>query len=260
MNTKPAYCSGAQMDTDRLQKLDALQAEISEYRPFGPELIDQIRKYYRVGLVYTSNALEGYTYTESETKVLLEDGLTAGGKPLRDTFAVIGHAKAYDHMFTLLQARGVTEKDILHYHALLEGSLENEAQAGHYRTKQSFISGSKYPLTRPEDIPAAMDGFFQFIDTRKDEMHPVEFAARAHKELVFIHPFADGNGRVSRLVMNTLLIQRGYLPAIIPPVLRSEYIALLEKAHENDAEFTAFIIDREIETQKEMLRLLGGKS
>lgn len=247
------------MHTESLLKLDALQEEINKYRPFGSELVAQVEKYYRVCLVFTSNALEGFTYTESETKVLLEDGLTAGGRPLKDAFAVLGHAKAYDHMFSLLHAEGIIEKDVLLFHSMLEGSLENEAEGGKYRTVTSFISGSKYPLTPPAEIPEAMDGFFRFISGGMNAMHPVEFAAQAHKKLVFIHPFADGNGRVSRLVMNTLLIQRGYLPAIIPPVLRSEYIATLEKAHEDDSDYVEFIIGREIETQKEMLRLLGGK-
>ena len=247
------------MNKELVQKLEANQAEVSKYRPFGPDLIKQVRNYYRVGLVYTSNALEGITYTESETKVLIENGLTAGGRPLKEAFAVIGHAKAYDHMFSLLAADTVTEQDILTFHSLLEGGLDNEAVAGKYRNVQSFISGSKYPLTLPEKIPAAMCAFVHFIESQKGTMHPVELAAKAHKELVFVHPFADGNGRVSRLVMNTLLIQRGYLPAIIPPILRSDYIAALEKAHEDDSDFVTFIVEREIETQKEMLRLLGGK-
>lgn len=248
------------MKTVDLQKLDALQEKIAAYRPFGPDLLYQVKQYLRVGLVFTSNALEGFTYTESETKVLLEDGLTAGGRRLKDAFAVLGHAKAYDHMFSLLQADAVTEKDILLFHSLLAGSLDNEAEAGKYREVPSFISGSKYALTSPAAIPDAMASFFRFLEDGKNGLHPVEYAAQAHKRLVFIHPFGDGNGRVARLVMNTILIQRGYLPAIIPPVLRNEYIASLEKAHEDDTDFVEFIIGREIETQKEMLRLLEGKS
>jgi Fic family protein len=92
------------------------------------------------------------------------------------------------------------------------------------------------------------------------EEHPVILTTQTHKQLVFIHPFADGNGRVTRLVMNTLLIQKGFLPVIIPPILRSDYITALEIAHNNDSEFIDFILIREIETQKEMLRLLKGKN
>ena len=88
------------------------------------------------------------------------------------------------------------------------------------------------------------------------DYHPVEFAALLHKKFVFIHPFKDGNGRLARLLMNAALIQSGYLLAIIPPILRHEYIALLEKAHKNDKPFIEFIAGRVLETEKEIMRLL----
>jgi Fic family protein len=87
-------------------------------------------------------------------------------------------------------------------------------------------------------------------------MHPVEFAAQLHKRFVFIHPFIDGNGRLSRLLMNTALIQDGYMMAIIPPVLRQEYMSLLELAHEDDRPFMGFITERVLESEKEVMRLL----
>jgi Fic family protein len=75
----------------------------------------------------------------------------------------------------------------------------------------------------------------------------VEFAAQLHKKFVFIHPFLDGNGRISRLLMNTALIQDGYMPAMIPPVLRQEYISLLERSHQDDQPFIDFIAERALE-------------
>jgi Fic family protein len=86
------------------ERIDAYKARIDAVRPFEGNMLKQIKDYYRIGLTWSSNALEGNTLTESETKVLLEDGLTVGGKPLRDTFEALGHAKAYDFMFTLLEA------------------------------------------------------------------------------------------------------------------------------------------------------------
>lgn len=245
--------------TDALSKIDAYQQQINAFRPFDAALLPTIQSYYRVGLVYSSNALEGFTYTLSETKVLLEDGLTAGGRPLRDTFAVIGHAKAYDHMFTLLRSEKITEKDILTFHTLLQGSLDNNAVPGEYRDIPAFVSGSDAVFTSPQDIQADMDDFFTFIQEKRDTFHPVEFAAILHKKLILIHPFADGNGRVTRLIMNTASIQKGFLPVIIPPVLRSEYIDSLRKVDKNDRDFFKFIYGCELETQKEMLRLLKGK-
>ncbi len=80
--------------------------------------MNELKQYYRIGLTWSSNALEGNTLTESETKVLLEDGLTIGGKPLRDTFEAIGHAKGYDYMFTLLGNHQITVEDALSMHRL----------------------------------------------------------------------------------------------------------------------------------------------
>lgn len=66
--------------------IDLYKKEIEKYRPFEGEMLNQIKSYYKIGLIWSSNALEGNTFTESETKILLEDGLTVGGKNLKDTF------------------------------------------------------------------------------------------------------------------------------------------------------------------------------
>lgn len=101
-----------------------------------------------------------------------------------------------------------------------------------------------------------MNGLFQWVNSEREHFHPVVFAALLHKRFVFIHPFKDGNGRIARLLINTALIQDGYLPAMIPPVLRRDYIELLEKAHQDDKPFEQFIAKRVLESQKEIMRLL----
>lgn len=239
-------------------RIDILQKELESFRPFSEAELPRIRDFYRVDMTYSSNTLEGFGYTISETKILLEDGLTAGGKPLRDAYAVLGHAKAYDHMFTLLRQKNLTEADILFFHSCLTGSLANDAVAGQYRTSTAYITGSKYPLVAPEYIVQAMEKLCEFIEVQRSLLHPVEYAAQIHKQLVYIHPFADGNGRVSRLAMNTAFIQQGYIPVIIPPVLRAEYIDVLEKGHSNDRPFIEFIARCVVESQKDMLRLMRG--
>lgn len=241
------------MDIYRL--LDLYKVNIDERRPFEGEMLKQLQAYYRIGLTWSSNALEGNTLTESETKVLLEDGLTIGGKPLRYTFEAIGHAKAYDFMFTLLKKRTITESDIFTMHRMFYESIESE-YAGKYRDIDVFISGSKYPVAEPKRIQKEMDELFQWIEAEREKLHPVVFAAQLHKRFVFIHPFKDGNGRIARLIMNTALIQDGYMLAVIPPILRHEYIQLLEKAHRDELPFEEFIAERVIESQKEIMRLL----
>lgn len=239
---------------DILQKVDCFQKEIGGLRPFEGDMLEQIKGYYRIGLTWTSNALEGNTLTESETKVLLEDGLTVGGKPLRDVFEAVDHAKAYDYMFTLLRSRTLTEQTALRLHELFYQNIEPE-YAGRYRDIKVIITGSRHPTTAPEKLESEMGRLFDWVREKRDSYHPVEFAAELHKRFVFIHPFKDGNGRVSRLLMNAALIQDGYLPAIIPPILRGDYISLLERAHKDDRGFIDFIAERELESQKEILRL-----
>ena len=115
---------------------------------------------------------------------------------------------------------------------------------------------SNYPVSKAENIKDEINDLCKWINTEMGKYHPVEFAAILHKKFVFIHPFKDGNGRVARLLMNTALIQDGYLPVLIQPILRSEYISLLERAHTNDSSFIGFIIERELESQKDFLRFL----
>jgi Fic family protein len=238
------------------EKIDRYKLAIDEKRPFEGHLLNEIRNYYRIGLTWSSNALEGNTLTLSETKILLEDGLTVGGKPLRDTFEALGHAKAYDFMFTLLNSYQITEEDALTMHRMFYTGIDAE-EAGKYRDRPVFITGSKYEVCPVERIEEEMKNLFQWACSARNKYHPVQFAAQLHKRFVFIHPFIDGNGRVARLLMNTALIQDGYMLAIIPPVLRHEYISLLEQAHEDDQPFMDFIAERVLESEKEIMRLLN---
>ena len=246
------------INTVELEKIDELHNKISTYRPFSDEnLLRQIQDFYRVDCTWSSNAIEGSTYTLSETKILLEDGLTAGGKPLRDAIAVIGHGKAYDYMFSILSASCVRENDILYMHSLLSGSLENNAKAGKYRNNPILVTGSKYSTAAYKDIPKKMSLLLRDQDRLLVNNHPVVAAAKMHKEFVFIHPFGDGNGRIARLLMNCILLQHGFLPISIPPVLRNEYVQSLEKAHNNDDDFVNMIIRAEYETEKDFLRMIN---
>lgn len=237
------------------EKIDCYKASIDEQRPFEGHLLNEIKRYYRIGLTWSSNALEGNTLTISETKVLLEDGLTVGGKPLRDTFEALGHAQAYDFMFTLLSNRRISEADVLTMHQMFYTGIDPKA-AGRYRDRPVFITGSNHNVCDVEQIEEEMSKLVQWAASDRDKYHPVQFAAQLQKRFVFIHPFIDGNGRLSRLLMNTALIQDGYMLAVIPPVLRQEYISLLERAHKDDRPFMDFIAEQVLESEKEIMRLL----
>ena len=239
-------------------EIDALQADINKYRPLDNYQSGQIKEYFRIGLTYTSNALEGNSLTETETKIVIEDGITIGGKPLKDHYEAIGHSEAYDFMFELSRKKTITENDIKELHNLFYYLIDRE-NTGVYRKVKTILTGSKYPLPSPEDVPSLMKKLPATLSTLRKQKHPVEFAALAHKELVFIHPFIDGNGRVSRLLMNTVLMQEGFVITIIPPVVRQEYISSLEKARGgNDRDFIDLIARMVRETQRDYLRLFKG--
>lgn len=241
-----------------IERADRNKRVLDEYRPFDEKQLKQIRDYYRIDLTYASNALEGNTLTISETKVLLEDGLTVGGKPIRDYYEAAGHAQAYDYMFEHITGRRITEEYIKQLHRLFYSNIDGQ-NAGSYRKENVLITGSSYPVADQAEIARAMEELAGWIARERETLHPIVFAALLHKKFVFIHPFIDGNGRVARLLMNTALLQDRYLPVIIPPVLRGDYIGLLERAHTDDRPFVELVVEQEIETQKDYARMLHIK-
>lgn len=247
-----------------IRKIDRYSKAIRERRPLAPDEVKELDAYYRIGMTYSSNALEGNSLTLSETKVLLEDGITVGGKPIRDCYEATGHARAYDYM--LETARGgelvFSEKIICQLHALFYGGIDQE-HAGKYRGVQVFISGTRYIPPAAEEVPGLMAELVAELNGKKDNLHPILLAAYAHRRLVDIHPFQDGNGRTARLLMNLILINKGYCLVSIPPILRHEYIAALQQAQRvekpSDEVFIQLICECELEAQRDYCRMFQIK-
>ncbi|MCL2810370.1 MAG: Fic family protein [Clostridia bacterium] len=239
------------------QRLDINKAAIDRLRPFEGDTLCQLRAYYRIGLTWASNALEGNSLTEMETKVLLEDGLTVGGKPLRDILEAIGHSHAYDYMFELLDKRRITVKDMQTLHRLFY-KLIDEPHAGLWRDVNIIVTGSDYAFPAPAELDGLMADFGRWMEAERETMHPARYAAMLHLKFVTIHPFIDGNGRVARLLMNASFIQDGYMLAVVPPILRVDYLAAIRRYQQGgDAEpFCEFIAERVLESEKEIMRLL----
>ncbi len=240
-----------------LKEIDELKKQVDAVRPIKNGELKQLKEYFKIGLTYTSNALEGNSIDETETKIIIEDGLTIGGKSLREHFEVIGHAEAFDHINKLANCRSITEKDIKKLHLLFYRHID-EANAGKYRKARVYITGSEHIPPPPKDLCYYMAEFAGSLSKLKTENHPVVFAAIAHRQFVGIHPFVDGNGRVARLLMNLILLQAGHLIAIIPPVLRVRYIRALEKAHvkKDDGDFIELICQCVKQTQHDYIRML----
>ena len=181
--------------TDLLKKIDEYKAAIDTRRPLAKEELKELDDYFCIGLTYTSNALEGNTLTISETKIIIEDGITVGGKPLKDCYEATGHAKAYDFMLESARADRFkfSEDMILTLHKLFYNNLDAE-NAGKYRTYQVFITGTEYLPPAADEVPALMKEFISELNDKSKNMHPVILAAFAHRRLVDIHPFTEAMG------------------------------------------------------------------
>ena len=191
-----------------------------------PEItVKSYAKAFELEYTHHSTAIEGNTLTLLETKVVLEEGLSVGGKMLREIYEVINHNKAYQYVKDCItQKKSLDEQIIKDLHAIL---MENIIFGGIYRNVDVYISGAAHTPPSPSDMYRQVKAFYLDLQDRaKDNV--VELAAWTHAEFVRIHPFADGNGRTSRLIMNYQLMANGFLPVSIAKENRLEYFNVLE--------------------------------
>jgi cell filamentation protein, protein adenylyltransferase len=241
---------------NRIADADKLRQEINQHRPLKREVLKQLREYFRIGLTWTSNALEGNSLTETETKVVIEDGITIGGKLLKDHYEAIGHAEAFDHLNTLVKRTDFAECDILKLHKLFYYRID-QTNAGRYRKQNIVVTGTDFVFPPPSELKKRMSAFAEQIPQLRATLHPIEFAATLHNRLVTIHPFVDGNGRIARLLMNLALLQEGYSVTIIPPILRNNYLTAVRPGNDgNHGPFVTLLSNMVWESQRDYLRLL----
>ena len=179
-------------------------------------------------LTYTHNstAIEGNTLTLIETKVVLEDGISVGGKKLREIYEVVNHKKAYRYVKKCIaEEKKLDEHIVKDLHAIL---TENIIVGGVYRSEPVRISGAGHTPPVGNDMYIQIKNFYADLAWKKEALKPIEYAAWTHAEFVRIHPFIDGNGRTSRLLMNYQLMYAGFLPVSIAKEDRLEYYNALE--------------------------------
>ena len=215
---------------NKLIQLTAKKQKLDDFRPLPPELVRNLDEWFKIELTYTSNAIEGNTLTRAETALVVEKGITVKGKSLTEHLEATNHIEALGYVKTLIgkKRHEITEQDILDIHRLILNKIEADS-AGRYRQHHARITGSQVILPNPVKIPKLMQDFMGWLENINPD-HVAKIASDAHYRLVSIHPFTDGNGRTSRLLMNLLLMQEGYPPAIIRKEDRLEYINSLEKA------------------------------
>ena len=216
-----------------LMKYDVLTQKkniLDQYRPLPNALVSNLDAWFRIELTYTSNAIEGNTLTRKETALVVEKGLTVGGKSLIEHLEATNHSYALDWVKKKIstKAEHITENDILNIHNIILKGID-DTNAGHYRNIPVRTSGSTVVLPNYLKVPDLMQALATWLKSSHG-LHTVEFAAEAHYRLVTIHPFTDGNGRTARLLMNMILLLYGYPIAIIRKQDRLAYISALEKA------------------------------
>ncbi len=211
------------------KKLTEKKKILDKHRPFDAALVKNLEEWFRIELTYTSNAIEGNTLTRAETAMVVEKGLTIGGKSIVEHLEAANTAAALDFVKEQIKRKPseLKEKDVLKIHEIILSGISKE-DAGLYRRVPMRISGSAVVLPNPKKVQDLMDDFFSWLK-KETKLHAIELATEAHYRLVTIHPFIDGNGRTARLLMNMILMMKGFPPAIIRKNDRLAYIKSLEK-------------------------------
>ena len=210
---------------------------------------------FEIEYTHNSTAIEGNTLSLIETKVLLEDGISIGGKALREIYEAVNHRKAFRYVKECIgKGMPLDEGKVKDIHALL---MENIQIGGVYRDVQVYISGAQHMPPSPALMYRQVKDFYADLSWKGKELNPVELAVWTHAEFVKIHPFTDGNGRTSRLIMNYQLMAEGFPPVSIAKEDRLEYFKALEAyAVEGNlqpfAELVAGLVDRQMERYIEL--------
>ncbi|MFK7799045.1 MAG: Fic family protein [Aureispira sp.] len=236
--------------TTLIQQLDKLKETLDSFRPIEEDRYRRIMQKLQLDWNYNSNSIEGNTLTLSETKQLLYYGLTAKGKPLNDHKEMEGHAQVLKQMEKMVhQDTRLTESLMKEFHALIlvpdyDNSKEKDVEInpGHWKTTPNYLltpTREKLEFLSPEAVPAAMNELINWVNNhlhqntlnrhnkKKYQLHPLRVACGFHKRFIDIHPFGDGNGRMARILMNLILMQQGYMPAIVYLEQRQEYYSAL---------------------------------
>ena len=237
-------------------KVDELNKELNSKRPISKETLKSLKESINLEWTYNSNGIEGNTLTLRETQVVLE-GITVGGKSIKEHLEAINHEQAILFLDELVKEDNpITEWNIKNIHQLILKEIDNE-NAGKYRKENVTIKGAAHIPPDYITVPELMEKLILNYKTW-NIYHPIVKATLLHGELVKIHPFIDGNGRTSRLIMNLDLMNSGYNPIIIKKEDRLKYYEALDKAHTtyDYTDFVKLVTKLEIEMLKKYLELL----
>jgi len=230
------------IDDDLYDRIVRKKNQLDTLRPLPKSVLARLRERFAIELAYNSNAIEGNTLSLRETRLVIEDGMTIKGKPLREHLEAVNHQRSFEYIEGLVSERSRITEDIvrrLHEHIL---ERIDDEYAGRYRDVNVRILGARRSPPRYEKVPGLMRELLSIINENPDGLNTVEMAAFAHYRFVAVHPFVDGNGRCARLLMNILLMQHGDPITIVRKVDRKKYYDRLRRADDGDiAPFVHFI-------------------
>ena len=207
---------------------DRIKAGYSHHRGSMPETARaKEMATFATRFTYNTNRIEGSRLTLRETADLLERGVTPGGRPIDDVKEAEAHRDAFFEM--LGYGKDLSMQTVLYFHKRTFEGTKGDI-AGRLREHPVMISGSEFVPPLPVEVYPLLAEFFKWYRRARGKVHPVELAALVHLRLVTIHPFTDGNGRVSRLMMNMVLARAGFPMLDIPYGKRGGYYRALERA------------------------------
>ena len=245
-----------------LKEVDALKEQLSILSPLPEEALRKIQDALDIEYTYESNRIEGNTLTLQETALVVNEGVTISGKSMREHLEAINHTEAISYIKDIAkQDIEISERTIKEIHALILHGIDRE-NAGRYRTVPVMISGSAHMPPQPYLIEKQMEDFMiRFKQMEKEMVHPVLVAAYLHGELVRIHPFIDGNGRTSRLLMNLYLLRNGYVIITLKGSNdeKVNYYMALEKSHTEHLpeDFQKLVVEAEIAALRKYLSIMA---
>ena len=251
------------LNPDLLKSIEGKKRELDSLRPFSAEIVRKLEEQFIVEWTYNSNAIEGNTLTLKETELVINRGLTIGRKSLKEHFEAINHKEGIQYLYDFVKKKKELSEDaILALHKIILKNID-DTEAGHYRTSNVMITGAVHIPPSAVKIKKLMGEFFEWYYKNKKKMSVAELAAWVHYKIVHIHPFIDGNGRTARLLMNLILIQNGYPPAVILNVDRQKYYRALKDADKEKyngfMNFTGRSIERSLLIYLNALKSKGDK-
>lgn len=241
-----------------LAQIDTLKAKLDSFRQFDSYRITQALE---LEYTFETNRIEGNTMTLRETDLVINEGVTISGKSMREHLEAINHHEAIAFIKELMNKNtSLTEREVLSIHNLIARGIHPE-DAGRYRKVQVMIKGSTHIPPQPFLVGKEMEDYFIWYETNRKKLHPIVLAAEMHARLCSIHPFIDGNGRISRLVMNLILLQHGYVIGNVKgdEDTRMRYYQTLEVAQtqNNKEDFIMLIAQIEKESLEHYLTTIG---